>query len=102
MFGIIKFLHKLRCFSESLCRVCASRNHLFSKVTGGRICPSIRVDIPSGSKSEHGMEWSVLDSGMEASIEDVLSSWKEPEPVVLLIIAVESEVLFQFLVGSFC
>jgi len=47
------------------------------------------------------MEWSVLDSRVETSVEDVLSGWKEPKPIVLLVIAVEPEVLFQFLVGSF-
>jgi len=75
---------------------------LFGKITGGRICPFVCIDVLSGSESEHGMEQSVLDSGMEVSIEDVLSGRKEPEPVVLLIITVESKVLFQFLVGLFC
>ena len=59
--------------------MCASHNHLFGKVTSGRIRPFVCVDVPSGSESEHGMEWSVLDSGMEVSIEDVLSGRKEPE-----------------------
>ena len=79
----------------------ASRNHLFGKITGGRVRPSVCVNIPPRCESKHEVEGSVLDSGMEPSVQDELCERKEPEPIVLLVIAVEPDVLFKFLVGSF-
>ena len=79
----------------------ASCNHLFGKITGSRTRPSVCVNIPLRGESEHEVEGSVLDSGMESSIQDELCEGKEPEPIILLIVAVEADVLFKFLVGSF-
>jgi len=48
--------------------MCASRNHLFSRSLAAG-CPFVGVNVPLGSESKHDVEWSVLDSCDESSIE---------------------------------
>ena len=57
--------------------------------------------LPSRRIAEHKVEWGVLYTGVKLTIHHKLSKRQQRGPVILLVVAVEPKILFEFLVGTF-